>query len=147
LIPLPRCVLDASIALKWHLDDEEYSIEALLVLTDYQEGRVDLIAPANTPYEVPGAIKAAVSRRRLSAPDGRAAIESFLALRVQTVENNSLTLHAYDLALQHNCSYYDGLYLALSAATGTPLLFADERLRRAIEDRFQDSVFIANYAR
>lgn len=34
-------------------------------------------------------------------------------------------------ALRENVSFYDGLYVALAAALGVPLLTADQRLRRA----------------
>ncbi len=41
---VPRYVLDASVAVKWHLDDEDHAEQALAVLADYESGRISLAA-------------------------------------------------------------------------------------------------------
>jgi excisionase family DNA binding protein len=47
-----RYVVDASVAAKWDLNDEEYQDPAYALLIDYQEGRTQLIAPDHLRYEV-----------------------------------------------------------------------------------------------
>src|SRR5581483_11673040 len=41
----PCYVVDASVAAKWHLNDEELQAPAHALLIDYQDGRTRLIAP------------------------------------------------------------------------------------------------------
>lgn len=37
---VPSYIVDASIAIKWYLDDEDHTVEANEILTAYQDGRV-----------------------------------------------------------------------------------------------------------
>ncbi len=140
-----RYVVDASTVVKWHLDDEQYGQEAMEVLADYREGRVALLAPENLRYEVPGALRTAVVRGRLSREDGRLAVESFLDLDLPTVRASSLTLLGYDYAFRYGCSFYDALYLALADVASCPLLFADHRLRSSLQSRFPHALWLADY--
>lgn len=142
---VPRYVVDASTAAKWHLEDEDHTKEALAVLTDYQSGKISLIAPDNIRYEFAGTIRKALSRNRLGAEEGRGAIEDFLALRLRTVRSESLILLGYDLASRYGCSFYDGLYLALAETARCPLILADERLRNNLKNRFPWILWLGDY--
>lgn len=145
MIEAARYVVDASTAVKWHLEDEEYTHQALAILRDSQEGMISLIAPDNIRYEVPGAIRRAVVRGRLSIPDGRLAVANFLSLELHTIRSNSLTLLGYDYAFRFGCSLYDGLYLALADMARCPLILADRRLKNNLGNRFRFVLWIADY--
>jgi predicted nucleic acid-binding protein len=130
--PLPRYVVDASVATKWHLRDEQYTSQADAVLAAYRDGRIDLVAPDHFRYEVPSAVRNALRTGRLTVEQARTAIADFLAWQIPTVGGDALILAAYDQATRFGCSLYDGLYLALADAAQCPLVFADHRLRNAI---------------
>ncbi len=55
--PVSALVLDASVAVKWHLKDEDYAAEAALLLEDFGQGELELVAPAQIRYEVPSAFR------------------------------------------------------------------------------------------
>ena len=141
----PFLVVDTSVALKWHLEDEDHVPEALAVLEDYRHGRISLLAPDNIRYEFAGAIRKAVSRRRISTENGRLAIDAFLGLELRTVRSSSLIVIAYATAITYKCSLYDGLYVALAELAQSPLVYADRRLRNTLGDRFRLGVWIADY--
>ena len=140
-------VVDASVAAKWHLTDEEYAVEAATVLQHFGQGQIELLAPAQIRYEVPAAFTVATLGRnpRLTPPDGRAAIQEFLALGIKTIDDDWLILSAYDLSQQYGCALYDGLYLALSQGLGIPFITADRRLYQRIR-HLPHAVWITDYS-
>lgn len=141
----PRFVVDASVAVKWHLDDESHSDYALALLRDFRAGKVALYAPDQIRYEVPSAILKAIRQRRLSSEQGQSAITLFLSLDLRTVRSGSLILLAYQQALRFGCSLYDGLYLALAETSQCLLVYADNRLRNAIGNAFRWGLWIEDY--
>jgi predicted nucleic acid-binding protein len=145
MLETSRFIVDASVATKWQLRDEQFLEYADQILHDFQEGRIDLLASDHIRYEVPSAIRKCVRTRRLTNEQSRRAIVEFLGLNLSTVANDHLILTAFDLTVQFNCSLYDGLYLALSEATGYPLIHADDRLRRAIDSRITKAIWIEDW--
>jgi predicted nucleic acid-binding protein len=106
-------VLDASVAAKWHLKDEEDADRAILLLNQFVAGRVALWAPSHIRYEIPSVITHATSGRapRLSQAVAQESIAAFLALGIQTVETSDMILDAFLLVHKHGIAFYDGLYL------------------------------------
>ncbi len=80
-----RYIVDASIAIKWILDDEDFTVKSRSVLLAYQEGRVDLLAPDHLYHEVLNALRTGVRMQCISERDAVAAMNGFLDLRIQTV--------------------------------------------------------------
>jgi predicted nucleic acid-binding protein len=122
-------VLDASVAVKWHLQDEQYAEVSVELLGRYSLGEMNLIAPDQIRYEVPSAIAVATlgSKPRLTVQEGREAIEEFLALGLTTIGTNELILAANQLVHQFAIAFYDALYLALAFETTYALVTADRR--------------------
>lgn len=144
--PAEAIVVDASVAAKWHLEDEEYVEPALLLLQRFARGEVELLAPEQIRYEVPSAITVATlgQQPRLTQQQGEDAIAEFLALDVHTTRDPQLILAAYRLVHRHGCGFYDALYVALAEQVGCSLVTADERLYRRIR-HLPYAVWIANY--
>ncbi len=72
-----RVVLDASVALKWRLRDEEATQQADALLEDFLAGKLVLLTPTLFDYEIANALRVAVTRQRLSEQDGAAALVDF----------------------------------------------------------------------
>jgi predicted nucleic acid-binding protein len=127
-------VVDASVAVKWHLPDEDDADIAFSLLDQYEQGDVDLLAPYHIRYEVGSAITVATLGRapRLSRVEGELAIAEFLALHIETRTDEVLIPAAHALVHQHGCAFYDALYLALADRTGLPFITADRRLHQRI---------------
>ena len=76
---IPCFTIDASVAVKWHVRDEDDAAAADSLPRDFINGRIRLVAPDHIRYEVPSAILAAVRRNRLTVANGQTAIIDFLA--------------------------------------------------------------------
>lgn len=139
-------VVDASVATKWHLTDEEHSDVATLIIEDFARGRLDLIAPEHIRFEVPSAITTATLGRkpRITVEQGEEAIAEFLALGIRTVRDSELILAAYSLVHHYGCALYDALYLALAQRLGAEFITADSKLYRVIAD-IPNAVWIGDY--
>ncbi len=142
-----RAVVDASVAVKWHLKDEEYSQESALLLTRFAQGQLELIAPFHIAYEVASAVSVATlgQQPRLSQAEGRDAIEEFLALGISLIHDDRLILEAYPIVHRHRCAFYDALYLALAQRLSIPLVIADRRLHQRV-GHLPDVVWIGDYS-
>ncbi len=127
-------VLDASIAAKWYLNDEELFSEGQILYDRQVDGVLRVVAPLHILYEVPNAIMVASSREppRLTRDQALTAISEFLALRIPTVHDQALVWTATILADQTGCAFYDGLYLALAGRLSLPLITADMKLYRLV---------------
>lgn len=141
----PRYILDASVAVKWHLRDEQFTTESMAVLQDFQSGRIDLLAPEHIRYEVSSGIRNAIRTQRLSPQQAQTEVAAFLAWRVPTTNSDELILGGLAQSLRFGCSFYDGLYVALAEAAQCPLLYADGHMRNVIERRFAPALWIGNY--
>lgn len=130
---LKAYVIDASVVLKWTLKSEAYADKAIAVLDDFLAGGITLLAPENILYEVPGALKTAVVRKTVTLKDAEEAVGAFYDLGIKTVGSRALTLRAFSLASERMLSFYDSLYLALAEASGYPLLYADEKITKALQ--------------
>ncbi len=139
-------VVDASVAVKWHLTDEDHADAALVVLEQFGQGQLHLVAPEQIRFEVPSAITAATLGIRPRLPVGlaRLAIEKFLTIDIQTFRRAELILAAYPLVHEHQIVFYDALYLALAQQLQLPFLTADHRLYRQIR-RLPEAVWIGDY--
>ncbi|HLB12681.1 MAG TPA: type II toxin-antitoxin system VapC family toxin [Dehalococcoidia bacterium] len=140
-------VVDASVAAKWHLTDEEHTDKARLLLPGFASGLIDLWAPNYIRYEVPSAIAAAARGRapRISPEQGMEAIGEFLSLGLKTVDTAELISDAYLLVHRHDCAFYDALYLALAQILDAPLITADRKLYQRISE-LPKVIWIGDYS-
>jgi predicted nucleic acid-binding protein len=135
-LPPPTYVVDASVAIKWFLRDEDYVEASLAVYDAYNNGLIRLLAPEHLVLEVANAIQSAVRSQRLTAQDGDRAISYLLTLDIPRVSGRELVVSGYRMAIRYDCVFYDALYLALADAVRCPLLHADRKLQAAVAGRF-----------
>jgi predicted nucleic acid-binding protein len=86
-------------------------------------------APELLDAEVGQALRRAVRRKVLDPHAGVNAVEELIQLPVHRISHELLVHYAW--ALRDQVSFYDGLYVALAAMLGEPLLTLDARLARA----------------
>ena len=58
-----RIVIDASVALKWRLRDEEATSQADALLEDFLARKLELLTPTLFDYEIANALRVAVTRQ------------------------------------------------------------------------------------
>ena len=127
-------VVDASVAAKWHLPDEEDADTANAVLAHFDRGGLDLLAPDLVRHEVVSAITVATLGRapRLSIVEGEAAIADFLALGIDVRPSAGFLPAAFSLVHQHGCALYDAVYLAMAQHLSIDFIMADRKLYQRI---------------
>ena len=128
-------VVDASVALKWVLE-EDGSDEALALWDRWQIAGERVVAPPIFRAEVANALRQVV-RRGMATTEEAADLLNTLLETVAVEEpplmyGRSLEMaHIFDLG-----SIYDALYLALAENEGCEVWTADRRLARAVADGF-----------
>ena len=123
---MSRFVVDASVAVKW-LVPEIHTQEAELLLDSTHV----LLAPELLYAEVGNALWKRVRRRELSGEEASLVLGALHRFTLEVTPTRALVNSALELALQADCTVYDGLYLALAIHDECRLVTADSRLRSA----------------
>lgn len=122
-------VLDASVALRWFLDDELDREYSLGILASLSERRATV--PMLWFYEVGNGLVMAHRRKRITLEQ----IDGFL-MRLKTLPIDVASevpreiLELPTLALTHGLTSYDAAYLATASRLNLPLATTDHGLRR-----------------
>ncbi len=126
-------VLDASVAVKWVLPTREtLTTESLQLLKLYADGEINFIVPDLFWAEAGNVLWKGVHRRRWPqavAEDGASELRDRAFF---TVSSLTLLPEALKIALAHDRSVYDCLYVALAIQFKTEMITADERLANAL---------------
>ncbi len=133
-------VVDASLALKWFVDEED-SDKARALSRDWLDSGVRIIAPYLMLAEVANALHRKVE-------DGHLALESATEI-LESVDNSEIefsnppSVHAGATRLAGRLrqgAVYDSVYLALAERLDCELWTADRRFHRAARSAFPDLV-------
>ena len=120
-------VVDASVALKWVLEEDNSDAARKIPLTD------QLIAPELLLIECANSLWAKARSQVLSRGEASAAFAKLVAAPVRLRTEASLISAAQSIAFEIDCTVYDSLYLALAIAENAVLVTADNRFVRAVE--------------
>ncbi len=124
-------VVDASLAVKWLVEEEGSGTAAALAQFWRSEG-TKLVAPPLMTIEVANALHRRVFRRELSVADAARLLENLLASGIELREDPALLRRTLELSNQlRQGAVYDSYYLALAESLGCQLWTADERFFRA----------------
>jgi predicted nucleic acid-binding protein len=127
-----QAVIDASVALKWRLRDEEATSQADALLEDFLASKLDLFTPTLFDYEIANALKVAVTMGRLTEDEALTAIADFQQYDIERYDFRRIQRLAFQLASQHKRSVYDGAYLALAQSKRIWFYTGDRRLFNAV---------------
>jgi len=118
-------VLDASVILKWFLEEPE-TAEAISYKSRYEIGEIDIVEPDLLIYEL-----ANVLRYKKYFPEiaVKTAVRSLYDLGIKFITPTfSLMENAVHIALKTNLSVYDCVYCSLAMKLSSPLITADRKL-------------------
>ncbi len=128
-----RTVIDASVVLKWYLDDEQYGQKALSLLAKYVSEELDLIAPSLLEYEVINGLLIAQKRGRIKEGKILTAIDGFVNLEIKFLNLSNLYQKVLHYCNAYNCSAYDASYLAVAENEGAVMITSDAGLYKAVK--------------
>ena len=141
---MKKVTVDASVALKWFLADEEYGTKAVNLLSDYISGKLDLIAPSLLEYEVLNGLLIAGKRGRIKEEEILSALDGFSNLELTLKHISQLSMQVFKFCRIYNCSVYDAAYLAVAVSESVPLLTADEKLYNSVKKNLKWVKWIGN---
>ena len=141
---MAKLVVDSGIAVKWFVPEPD-SIHAELIYQDYQNGSFDFHAPDLIHAEFGNIIWKKRIFQSLSEPSGNAAISSFQNINFNLTATTLLFDDAFRIAIQHQRTFYDSLYLALAARENCDFVTADEKLYNAVKTAFPSVILLANW--
>lgn len=121
-------ILDASVAVKWFLPDEDDVAEARHLRSAALTRSVELIAPDIIWAEVCQSLVRAVRRGRVERDAARAVVDDLIEVRPLVMDSAVDLRDAMRVALAVGVSAYDAHYLAVGARLGQPVITADRRL-------------------
>ena len=131
----PAYVVDASVVVKWVLPEEDQA-HAFLLQELYQDEEIDLVSPYLLIAEIGNVLWKRVRRGELPR---HAAIRCFQQLLKDSpilLDSPAVTLSALHLAMAHDQTVYDCLYLALALEQRCDLITADAKFFDAVRHAF-----------
>ncbi len=142
--PIPYLVVDASVSLKWALNDEEAVDQAIALRDAAILGQFEMIAPSLWLYEVANGLVTAVRRARLAPEDGAHMLALLQSLGMHLVAPSSTDV--FQQSLRHGITAYDASYIALAEALEAPLWTGDQRFYNAVHDATNVIHWIGDYS-
>jgi len=121
-------VLDCSVSIAWLFDEQadEYTESALDAIAG-----AFAVAPRWWNIEVLNVLLTLERRKRLAAGKAVELLRHLHRLPVRLHESRASLFELHALAIRHQLSSYDALYLDVALATGLPLATRDKALQQA----------------
>lgn len=138
-------VVDSSVAIKWFVPQPN-STKAREILSAYQDGGLLLLAPDLIYAEVGNIIWKLHRFQGVSEVDAEAILNTFQSIAFVITLSASLLDDAYRLAVAHQRTVYDSLYIALSLRRQCQFVSADEKLVNSVNSVFPDVMTIASWS-
>jgi predicted nucleic acid-binding protein len=141
---MPFVTIDASVAVRWILDDEPNRAGALMLRSSLETGRVMAVEPSHFLLEVAGAVDRAVRDGRIDLEQARRALFSLEAVTFDDTPPMALAADAFDVAASTGLRVPDAAYAVCAARNHALLITADRRQLEAAEQLGIPAVALAN---
>jgi predicted nucleic acid-binding protein len=126
-----RVVLDASVAVKWFLDDEEFVPEARVLFEALRADQISFCAPGTLHAEFGHAMRGAFLEKRVRHALLLDACNAMASSPIEILEVAGLTTAAMQLSLKHAGSFYDAIYVALAIREDLQVVTGDRSMCNA----------------
>lgn len=139
-----RVVVDASVALKWQLPDEDFIPQAMALLHEHAvRHEVALVAPSLFLYEVTNAIGMAAKRARVAHDVAEEALANLVAANVELFPPEPARV--LRLCRRFSIVAYDAAYVALALQLRADLWTGDRPLYQATHSELASVRWIGDY--
>lgn len=137
-------VADASVVLKWQLDDEDCIPQATAFRDDfYMRRAIAVMAPHLLIYEVVNGIATAVRQKRIAPDRAVVALSNLMALGIELREVEPFRV--LETALRYSLAAYDAAYLTLAEAEKCDLWTGDGAFYQAMKGKSALVKWIGEY--
>ena len=137
-------VVDASVVIKWLIPEDDQP-KALQIRDLYQEARMNVIAPGLLTAEIGNVLWKRVRSGLLASAHADKALFRFQQDTPLLRDSQLINATALRLAVLHNRTFYDSLYLAVAIHHHCDLVTADEKFVRAMEPAFPAVRLLKSY--
>ena len=134
---MKRIVSDASVVLKWYLEDEEYGQKALSILDKYISNELDILAPSLLEYEVINGLIIAKKRGRIQEKKLLLGIDGFASLELKLINLSLYYPKVIHYCKVYDLSAYDASYLALADEENISFVTADKGILKVIKNELK----------
>ena len=141
-------VVDASIALKWTINETDSSA-ALALLANWTDKEIEVHAPSLLVYEVTNALYRRVRRGEIPFEDARRGLTEiiFKVVEFDFPEDPDFNIRAMELGQQFGLpAAYDSHYLALAESEGCELWTADLRMWNSVKGKLDWVRWLGDYS-
>lgn len=142
---LPRVVVDASVVVKWFLNDEQELAAARLLRDDFVSFKTQVLAPALLFCEVGNAFLVAYRMKRMTLKSTRLYLQDFLDISLPTFFLPPILKPAFEFAFRYKLSIYDALYVALAHSEGCDFYTGDRKLYRKLSHKLSWVKWVGDY--
>lgn len=138
--------MDASVVLKWQLDDEESVTQAVALRDDFLlYGRIRLGAPSILAYELTNALLTATRQGRISQHQAEEALANLLHAGIRLIDVDPPRI--LSLSLRWKLSAYDGAYLAAAEKLDSEVWTGDRAFYTSCRRKGSRVRWIGDYSR
>jgi len=132
-------VLDASVILKWFVDEED-SVQALRIRDEFYNGNREIIVPDLLLFEVSNALRYNPS---FTVEEIKEAMRTIFDVGIEIITPTySLLASAIELAKKLDVTCYDAVYLALAADLDFDFITADEKFYRKVNKGMEPKTIV-----
>jgi predicted nucleic acid-binding protein len=125
--PVALLVVDASVALRWVLNEPGHS-QSLDLLDGFAAGRIRLISLDILLLEAASALSKGCRRKRLTRKAAHTALGKLQTFAPPLASAGDYAGAAFELSVANQLSFWDSLYLALAIDRRADLVTADRRM-------------------
>jgi predicted nucleic acid-binding protein len=140
-------VVDASLAIKWVVKEEDSGI-ALALINEWNIKGIMMIAPSLLTYEVTNILYQNMRKGKINLDQAKKILTEILSIGIELdfPNNSALSTRAFELANQFNLlATYDPHYVALAERENCELWTADTRLWTAVKEKLPRVRLLAEY--
>jgi predicted nucleic acid-binding protein len=123
-----KLVVDASVAIKWAVDEDQHALARALMRHD------ELVAPDFAMFEIANILWKKVRLGEVGREQASAALPGIRRVFARLVPASTLVDRALGLAIELKHPVYDCLYLAAAEAEAADVVTADKRFVAAVAD-------------
>ena len=139
-----RLVIDSSVVVKWYVAEHD-SAQAAVLFQMWTNDAIELFAPDLLPIEVGNILWKKQRIGAMTPTQVEKTASTVIALTIPWSDSHELLPQAISIAIKHDRTVYDSIYLALAIRLGCPFVTADDRLANAVAPHIPNVVKLSDW--